>query len=130
MISLPKYSDNTSYRLALRTVIGMQTPEYVHSSREDDIDEETADEQYYDETYMATFLDSIYLKTKDHALFKELYEIAAGKMLSLNPEIGLAVLLSYDYLALFYRCVQEYSASPESFTNTNKAYMAIKHKIT
>ena len=129
MIELPPYSDNTSYRMALRALIGMPIPEYIHLET-DEIDEETGDEQYYDEKYMTTFLDKVYANTKDHPLFKELYAIAAGKMISLDPEIGLAVLLSYDYLAHFYRCLVEYENNPSGFTETNRIFMEMKVKIT
>ncbi len=124
-----EYSDNTSYRKCMRTLMEMPNTDYVHTSKEE-IDEETGDEQYYEEESMTKLLDEIYALTSQHHLFKELYEIAAGKMLSLNPEIGLAVLMSYDYLFLFYTCVLEYKSSPDSFNENTQSYVRIKEKIT
>lgn len=128
MPTISQYSDNRSYREAIRQIIGMPDTQYIHNSSDYD-DEETGDEQYYDETYMTRFLDDTYALTREHPIFKELYEIAAGKMLSLDHEIGLAVLMSYDYLYFFYGCLLDYMSSPGSFGKQNDNFLSLYAKI-
>lgn len=125
---ISQYTDNRSHREAIREIIGMPNIHYIHNPLDYD-DEETGDEQYYDETYMTRFLDDTYALTREHPIFKELYEIAAGKMLSLNPEIGLAVLMSYDYLYFFYGCLLDYKSSPDSFGKHNENFIKLYSKI-
>jgi hypothetical protein len=128
MTAISQYINNRSYREAIRQIIGMPDTQYIHNSSDYD-DEETGDEQYYDEIYMSMFLDKTYALTREHPIFKELYEIAAGKMLSLNPEIGLAVLMSYDYLYFFYGCLLDYISSPDSFGKQNDNFLRLYAKI-
>jgi hypothetical protein len=53
-------------------------------------------------------LEFILEKTNDNPIFKELYVLASSKMFSENPDIGLVILLSYDFLKLFYPILVEY----------------------
>lgn len=53
-------------------------------------------------------LEFILEKTNDNPIFKELYVLASSKMFLENPDIGLVILLSYDYLKLFYPILVEY----------------------
>lgn len=127
--NLLEYTDNTSYREVIRVIIGMPNPKYIHQSNDEYLDEETGDEEYYDDKYMSDFLDSVYADTKDHPLFKKIYELAAAKMLSLNPEIGLAVLMSYDYLRYFYNCVLDFRSSPNTFNEFTESFILMHEKI-
>jgi hypothetical protein len=70
-------------------------------------DEETIDEYDYDDSSVELFLTKVYQETKEYPIFIELYEKAAGLMFSTNPEIGLAILLSYDYFCFFFPFYKE-----------------------
>ena len=82
------------------------------------LDDETIDENQYEESKVSAFLDTVYRKTMHDPLFQQLYDLAAAKMISMDREIGLAVLLSYDFLGVFYDCLQVYNQSPESWTDS------------
>jgi len=56
----------------------------------------------YDESAANMALDYVYLKTKNHPVFQEIYTLASTQMMSEDPEIGLAVVFSYDYLIPFH----------------------------
>ena len=99
-----EYHDDFSYRENVRTVFGMN----VCVDLDNDYDEVTKDELLYEENAMSKGLDAIYEKTKDVADFKKIYEISAGFMLSNDPNIGLAVIFSYDYFALFHLCLVDF----------------------
>ena len=119
---LPPYIDSTTYRMAIRQIITMPASA---TPRDPDMDDVTADELDYDETYMSTFLDTVYAETRDHPLFRNLYEFAAARMFSTDHEIGLAVLMSYDFLYRFYPCLVLFQRSPESFTETSSEYLDV-----
>jgi hypothetical protein len=74
-------------------------------------------------------MDFVYEKTFESALFQELYDIAASKMISMDRSIGLAVLFSYDYMALFHRCLCCYFTKHEDFTETHDSYVSLKKKL-
>lgn len=114
------YTTNKEYRQALRDFFKMKCPDSSQFAA--DIDEETLDELMYDAEAVEHHLNQIYAKTKDSPVFREIYEIAAGLMFSLDRETGLAVLLSYDYFPLFVPLYQQFdegataaqiTASPE-----------------
>jgi hypothetical protein len=111
------YSTTSEYRQFLRRICCME-PGKLYSDQDyqirDPVDEETQDEFTYDEVAMSRFLDRIYTATKTNPLFQTLYIHAAALMFSEDPEIGLAVLCSYDYLADFYACFAKFESDPES----------------
>ena len=78
---------------------------------------------------MSLYLDSVYAKTQHHSLFQRLYSLSAALMLSLDPEIGLAVLFSYDYFASFYLCYQSFLLDPSSFSENNQFYASLLHRL-
>jgi len=119
---LPTYTDNTTYRMAVRQIITMPVRA---TPRDPDLDDETADELDYDEQYMSAFLDTVYAETRDHPVFRNLYEFAAARMFSTDPEIGLAVLMSYDFLYRFYPCLVLYQTDASAFTETSREYVDI-----
>jgi len=59
----------------------------------------------YDGAAAATLMDSIYESTKDNVLFQEIYDLAAAKFFSTDRSLGLSILFSYDYFALFCKCL-------------------------
>ena len=91
------YKNNQEYRKCIREIFRMK-----ESVSTFDIDDETKDEQNYDDMSTSKVLDYIYSITKKNACFQELYGYAAATMFSTDPEIGLAVLFSYDYFILFH----------------------------
>jgi hypothetical protein len=122
-----EYTNSTEYRNIFRKITGQTlTPPPTNPF---EIDEETLDEQHYDEEIVTAFLDTIYNNTKQNSLFQQLYDLAAAQMISLNREIGLSVLFSYDYLAAFYACYCEYMQSPEIFTESTPSYVRVKNLL-
>lgn len=101
------YFDNASYRSALRKVVNMDISNInvPFDQMDDDLDNETIDELLFDNDAMTRCMDSIYKKTKSNDIFKEFYTIAANKMFSEDPNIGLAICFSYDYFYYFHKCL-------------------------
>ncbi len=117
------YTTNAEYRQCLRDIFAMNpvVPQI------DDLDDETRDEMMYESDAISRGLDEIYAITKDEPKFRKLYEIAAGQMMSVDPDIGLAVLCSYDYFAQFYTCVVDYVMARPSL---NASYELLREKIS
>jgi len=128
------YTDNKGYRRCLREIFHMNSANYSEKISSlnslEQLDEETEDEISYDEDAATKKMDEIYSKTKDNDLFMNIYKIAALRMFSEDPEIGLAVLFSYDYLPLFYLCLVEYLKSPGTLNNANTNYSNLLKKIS
>ena len=117
-----QYKDTTEYRALFRKITNSS------SNKNDnpyDIDAETLDENDFDDKNVSLFLDAVFKNTRDNLLFQSLYDNAAAKMISENREIGLAILLSYDYLWAFYSCYCEYMNNPSTFTHTNLWYITL-----
>lgn len=126
------YTNSIEYRNFLRHLAKMDSSKYPELDATDD--EETMDEFLYDDDSMSNYLDTIYRITKREPLFKNLYNLAAGRMLSTDPEIGLAVMYSYDYLDYFfpflcqflrekkYELHREFTVTPEPHDETNTYY--------
>lgn len=121
-----EYSNTTEYRNIFRKITHQSTtpPENPF-----DLDEETLDELHYDESIVSNFLDIVFENTNTNPLFQTLYDLAAAKMISMDREIGLAVLFSYDYFGAFYPCYCEYIRNPKTFSQTNPLYMKIHQKL-
>jgi hypothetical protein len=83
------------------------------------VSEETIDEYNYDGAAVAKYLDKVYDQTKDRAEFQRLYVAAAALMFSEKSDIGLAVLMSYDYLACFYQIYAAYIRDPTTWSADN-----------
>ena len=102
-----KYTDDIEYQYNICRVFGMENSEY-------------------DDNLVSAGLDYIYQKTKSIPLFCDLYTIAAGKMLSDDPEIGMAIVLSYDYFDLFHLCLVDFlkdgvlESENENYKNLHK----------
>ena len=122
------YSSDEEYRAVLRHLIKMdpaafyETDEIRCDPTDPNVSPETIDDYNYDQTAVKTYLDDLYQKTKDRAEFQRLYAAAAALMFSENPEIGLAVLMSYDYLACFYHIYSEFLQTPDEWVCTEDEF--------
>jgi hypothetical protein len=119
------YNDNFGYRKTMRELFFMKNPDL---SEYEDLDEETRDELLFDEKAISKVTDEIYELTKTHTLFIELYTLAAGCFISTDAEIGLAVLLCYDYLPLFHKCLGSFFRN--EFDRENIYYKELKRKLS
>ena len=124
-----EYGDTHEYRRCLRNLFQMQSDNYKGVTEDDAYDEETRDEMEYDDIAAVTALDAIYAKTRDNEVFRELYRHGAATMLSEDPEIGLAVLMSYDYLRLFHRCLIWFVENSTKFTRESSVFKELVAKL-
>jgi hypothetical protein len=99
------YDDDFGYRQSIRDVFGMNCSS---ESVDSDYDEVTKDELMYEADAISKGLDDIYERTKDVPEFQKIYSICAGFMLSVDPNIGLAVVFSYDYFDKFHPCLVDF----------------------
>ena len=112
------YNSDQTYRAFLRTIIKMdpskfyETEEIKCDPTDPKVSEETIDEYNYDMNATKIYLDDLYEKTQSRPEFQRLYVAAAALMFSENPDIGLAVLMSYDYLAWFHSVYTNYLQNP------------------
>jgi len=120
------YENNEQYRATLRRLFYM---DISNCSIDESIDDETRDELMYDENSVNAVMDELFCMTVQFPLFQKLYDNAAAKMISTDQTIGQAVLFSYDYLALFHRCLASFINSPETFDENNEYYVALLKKI-
>jgi hypothetical protein len=97
------YDDDFGYRQSIRDVFGMKCDDL-----DCDYDAVTKDELMYEADAISKGLDDIYARTKDVPEFQEIYSICAGFMLSVDPNIGLAVVFSYDYFDKFHPCLVDF----------------------
>jgi hypothetical protein len=94
------------------------------------VSEETIDEYNYDGAAVAKYLDKVYDQTKDRKEFQRLYVAAAALMFSEKTDIGLAVLMSYDYLACFYQIYAAYIRDPITWSaETDDFYQKLVNRI-
>jgi hypothetical protein len=128
------YSTDVEYRQYFRKITEMREqvfhrePDHVDLNEgiPEDMDETTLDEYMYDEDAVTKTFDRIYQVTKDNVQFQELYDLAAAQMISMDREIGLAILMTYDYLWLFNACVVEYSEHREFDAQFNQLVGLLK----
>jgi hypothetical protein len=126
------YSTTEEYRHVLRQIVHMDPTKHYSDEQfeiDDSLDEETLDEFHYDDDAMSAYLDKVYQTTHTHPLFSRMYLAAAALMISTNPEIGLAILFSYDYLGPFYLCYQSYLLDPDAFSENNQFYHSIIERL-
>jgi hypothetical protein len=96
------YSNNADYRSFFRAFFKMDTKALeVKYAYLKESDPESYDEMLYDDEAVKKGTDILYDTTKDNPRFRELYRIAAGRFLSEDLEIGLCVLLTYDFFGDF-----------------------------
>lgn len=103
------YNNDHEYRLCIRNVFNMdmtQPEKYIQTLKDvngEEIDEETMDELLFDENTMKKGLEYIYSMTHNIPEFREIYELAAAKMISTNTNIGLSICFAYDYFIMFHK---------------------------
>lgn len=124
-LQLTPYHNDIEYRETLRKVFTMR--KIVTYCEE--IDEITNDENDYDTDSASKAMDFVYEETKDNVFFQKLYDSAAGKMLSQDREIGLAVLYSYDYMIYFHNCFIDYYKNPSEFNDSKDTYIQLSKKL-
>ena len=115
------YSNDIEYRQYFRKVTGMREDVFHHEPGHINLnegipecmDEITLDEYMYDEESVSNALAQIYRATKDNPRFQHLYDLAAAQMISMDREIGLTVLMTYDYLWRFIACVDAHMEGRE-----------------
>lgn len=62
----------------------------------------------YDEDVLSQYMNQLYKIIKDIPVFKEEMMNAAAYFLSDDPELGLAVLFSYDHFPKFHQLLDEH----------------------
>lgn len=130
------YNSDKEYRAFLRQIMKMDPTKFYETEdikcdpSDPKVSEETIDEYNYDGEAVAKYLDKLYTETKDRPEFQRLYVAAAALMFSEKPDIGLAVLMSYDYLAWFHHIYTTYLKNPESWNaNTDEIYQKLVDRI-
>jgi hypothetical protein len=93
------------------------------------VSEETIDEYNYDADAIKIYLDKVYSTTKFRPEFQHLYTVSAALMFSENPEIGLAVLMSYDYLAWFHLTYTAFMKTPDEYNDKEEFYCKLIDRI-
>ena len=127
------YNNDFEYRKWLRRLFCMKMPDLDENEVDENLDQDdiiSRDEADFDEKSATNALDFVFNNTKDNIYFQELYSLAASKMLSLDQNIGLSVLYSYDYMALFHYCVCCYIENNDEFNDTNVWFVRLRKKLT
>jgi len=121
--NMKKYNNNLEYRKQIRLLTSMDNDictknvNNVQENLDEDIDNESKDELFYDTKTMSEFIDFILHETKLNKLFLQLYIKTAGQMFSNSPEIGLTILLSYDYLFDFHLCLVDFFKNNDNMSD-------------
>lgn len=118
------YNNDFEYRKTIRSLFCMISP-----PSDSDLDEITRDEQDFDAEATEHMMNYLFDQTKYDVCFQTLYDIAAGKMFSMDRSIGLAVLCSYDYLAHFHKCLCRFLENPNEFDESCHEYQSLYKKI-
>lgn len=113
------YSNSQEYRECVRRIFQMDSAKYPEIVNDMDIDAESKDENKYDDDASAKAMETIFEKTKDCPALHDLYLLAAARMFSTEPDIGLAILLSYDYLFFLHQILAEFFQDNETFKEEN-----------
>ena len=92
------------------------------------VDSVSQDEWNYDESAISAFLETTYEQTSSNPSFHTLYVLAAGAMMSEDPNIGLAVLCSYDYLIYFHTCLCAHHSDQDMTQHASYQYLLRKLK--
>jgi hypothetical protein len=107
-----EYTTTHEYRKVIRHLFYMDCSSIIQSLEQhydmENMDEETLDELLYDHDKMENTLNILFHKTNIHSSFQTLYKDGAALMLSQEHTIGQCILCSYDYLALYHRCLYDY----------------------
>lgn len=121
------YESDSEYRDCLRKFCNMVCIDRFQN--DPTIDRISRDENLFDEQAMSSHMNHLYDKTMNSPAFRVLYELAAGRMFSLDPEIGLCVLMSYDYFRDFYIVYHLFLTVGEGIENETP-YSILKNKLS
>ncbi len=122
------YQCNFKYRQCLRDVFTMDVTKMDASLNNiPDLDDETRDEMLFDENQVCKGLDYVYNLTKTNQYFNDLYYSAAKVMFSEDPNIGIAVLYSYDYFIFFHLCFRDFMNN--EFSIDSHHFKILKNKF-
>ena len=122
------YDSDQTYRAFLRQIMQMDPAKFYETEdikcdpTNPNVSAETIDEYNYDGDAVNAYLDRIYGETKDRTEFQRLYVAAAALMFSEDKEIGLAVLMSYDYLAWFHSVYINWKKRPSEWKATDDEF--------
>ena len=130
------YSTDEEYRAFLRRIIQMDPAKFYETEdvkcdpTDPNVSPETIDEYNYDVDAVKSYLDGVYAITKTRPEFQRLYVAAAALMFSEDKEIGLAVLMSYDYLAHFHSSYTVFLKDPAKWDSaTDECYQKLVERI-
>jgi hypothetical protein len=126
------YETSNEYRQCIRKLFCMDTNTFSHITNDTNLDNESRDELEYDEEMTTIALNYIFNKTKDYEIFRNIYTLASNRMFSNDLEIGLTVLLSYDYLIYFHKFLQSYfinNVDGNNYDTTNENYVHLYNLI-
>lgn len=118
------YQNDKEYRECIRQFCQMNCIDDMS-----DIDDITRDENLYDSIAIQNKMDIIYEKTKECPFFNSLYDLAAGLMFSTDRQIGICVLLSYDYFCHFYTIYMLYETVGDDIEKED-CYLVLKNKLS
>lgn len=119
-----EYSNDFEFRQCLRKVFNMKQQNDCK-----DIDSISNDENNYDANAVFDSMNYVFSITKNEPLFNQLYQNAAAKMLSLDINIGLSVLYSYDYFRVFHLCLRDFTNTDIVFDLNNSNYIKLNSDL-
>ena len=110
---LPAYIEDAEYRSVLRQVFMFDPEKKSHFGDDpdkmnlfaDDIDETTMDELSYDCDQMRHGLEFMMATGELEPMLKEIYQYAAGKIMSEDIDMGQILLCNYEYFPLYYAVI-------------------------
>jgi hypothetical protein len=122
------YDNNTTYRISLRTLFKMNPNNFP--KLDNDLDDETRDENEYDMDSAAIAMNTILHDITKNSLFLYVLDKAAARMFSIDREIGLTILFSYDYLDVFHKCLVLFYTNENEFTDTSDCYTELLKRLS
>ena len=134
-LTIPSSFTNSQYRQFIRKLFNMDLTTVIEENNkiqehnQEIWDDETTDEMLYDSHQATNFMDFIEKETKNNSLFVSLYEKAAARMFSTDLGIGLAVLLSYDYLYHFHHCLIDYFNNARTLNESNPHFISLNNLL-
>ena len=72
------------------------------------LEEYDAYKNFYNEDILKDTMSELYEKIKENEVLLDCMKQIAAVLLSENPEIGLCLLYSYDFMYVTHKCVAEY----------------------
>jgi hypothetical protein len=119
------YQTNQEYRDCLRKVFSMKG---VAPDCNGLADDETRDEMNYDEATLSVVMDLILEKTLGIPAFDELYLLGAAKMISESKDIGMVILMSYDFFPWFHICLGHFLRTGQLST-TDSVFLDLRGRL-